>query len=197
MSKLQKPNKPSFRQLCTNAKNGGECQTGWLPRPPFSVTLSFQQAKWPMASCQHVSKLINCGQETVGVITSVSQKQQFLVLSFWLARLMGCAGHGSRGLPAAGVLSISHTSALGVYHRGAAPEVLLSWAQTGQMNTPRPTEAPVWRKTCAKLACWQPEPADQHPDTVSFPNTRWTELDSALELRSSGEQRGEAPREWS
>lgn len=52
-------------------------------------------------------------------------------------------------------------------------------------------------KHVLQLACWQPEPADQHPDPVSFPNTHWTELDSALELRSSGERRGEAPREWS
>lgn len=55
-----------------------------------------------MASCQHVSKLINCGQEAVGVITSVNQKQRFLVLPLWLTRLVGGAGCGSRGWPAAG-----------------------------------------------------------------------------------------------
>lgn len=33
-----------------------------------------------------------------------------------------------------------------------------------------------------------PKPADQLPVTASFPNTDWTNLDSALKLRSGGEQ---------
>lgn len=47
-----------------------------------------------------------------------------------------------------------------------------------------------------QLACRQPQSADQHPATVSFPNTHWTAHDSAL-----GEfwwrMAGEASREWS
>lgn len=120
-----KPNKPSFRKPCMN-KNGGECQKGCLPRPRFSVTLPFQQGKRPMASCQHVSRLINRGRQTVGVITSVNQKQYFSVLPFRPTRLVGCAGHGSRGCLLLGYGAFPTTLPLPVYHHGDLQEVLLS-----------------------------------------------------------------------
>lgn len=50
----------------------------------------------------------------------------FLGAPLWPTHLVAYAGHGSRGLPAAGVLSISNTFALAVYYHGATPEVLLS-----------------------------------------------------------------------
>lgn len=68
--------------------------------------------------------LINCDQKAAGVITSVNQKQRVLALPFWPARLLGLQGTGAGGT-AAGVLSISETLALGVYHHGASAEVLL------------------------------------------------------------------------
>lgn len=60
---------------------------------------------------------------------------------------------------------------LPVYHHSALGEALLSCVQTGQMNTPRPPEAAACRKTCAAAGLRTAEPADQHPATVSFPNT--------------------------
>lgn len=198
-NKPYKPNKPSFRKPCLN-KNRGECQKGWLPRPPFSVTLSFQQAKWPMASCQHVSKPINCGQQTVGVITSMTQKQHFLVLLFWPTRLVGCAGHGSRGLPAAGALSISDNPAFACLpprcpRRGL---VILSWHRTDEC--PRLADAAACRKAYAAAGLQTARASWPASSCYFFPKHHWIDIDSALGLGSGGERRGGAsrsdPRKW-
>lgn len=84
-----------------------------------------------------------------------------------------------------------------ICHHGDLREVLLSWVDTGQMNALGLQMLLPAGKHRPQLARRQPKSADQHPTTASFPNTQWTDLDSALGLHSGGEWQGEVLREWS
>lgn len=130
-----------------------------------------------MAACQHVSKLINCGRQTVGVITSVNQKQHQAYPPGRLcrARELGvacCWGTEHFQQPRICLFTTTVT-----YKRFCYPELTQDrWTPSAcrccclQESTRSPLQ----------LACRQPQSADQHPATVSFPNTHWTAHDSAL-----------------